>query len=126
MTQRILGERGSKKRKRFLFLPVIAVIAFSLFYITSAMAVHDQQFQLDGDVLASTTTSVGGTTQTLDWDSFFDAAGGKKALPANFTASGFEKDFLSSGTAFNTSDQTTYATGSKDTLPITPGWQCNF
>ena len=46
MTQRILGERGSKKRKRFLFLPVIAVIAFSLFYITSAMAVHDQQFQL--------------------------------------------------------------------------------
>ena len=29
------------------------------------------------------------------------------------------------GAIFNTSDNTTFATGSKDTLPITPGWQCN-
>ncbi len=28
--------------------------------------------------------------------------------------------------AFVRADTTTFATGSKDTLPITPGWQCNF
>jgi hypothetical protein len=41
-------------------------------FALSALAVHDEAFQLDGDVIASTTTSVGGTTQTLDWDSFFN------------------------------------------------------
>jgi hypothetical protein len=47
-------------------------------------------------------------------------------LPDDFTAAGFEKDFNSSGSTFLTNDTTTFATGSKDTLPISPGWQCNF
>jgi hypothetical protein len=100
-------------------------VVLSVLVAQSAFAVHDETFQLDGDVLASTTTTIGGTTQTLDWDSLFDANGDEKALPAGFTASAFNKDFLNTGNTFITSDDTTFATGSKDTLPITPGWQCN-
>ena len=73
-----------------------------------------------------------------DWDSLFDISGvpapgnalgtvtGPKAtLPGNFTGADFVKDFKNTGTTFITSDDTTFATGSKDTLNITPGWQCN-
>jgi hypothetical protein len=89
--------------------------------------VHDLTFQLDGDVSASTTTSVGGNTQTLDWDSIFTAAGANQdPLPTGFTAAKFTKDFNQTANGgFATSDDTTFATGSKDTLAITPGWQCN-
>jgi hypothetical protein len=125
MTERVLGEKGGKRRKRFLFLPILVTTALALFWIAGAQAVHDEEFQLDGDVIASTTTSVGGSTQLLDWDSLFDATGAEKSLPANFTASDFQKDFNNSGTTFLTNDGTTYATGSKDTLPIAD-WQCNL
>src|SRR6059058_3649607 len=129
MAERILGETGSKRRRRFhvLFLPLLLAAAVALFTAGSALAVHDIAFQLDGDVSASTTTSVGGSTQTLDWDSLFTAAGTNKSpLPAGFTAAGFDRDFLSTANgSFVTSDSTTFATGSKDTLSITPGWQCN-
>src|SRR5439155_9327108 len=44
-----------------------------------------------------------------------------------FTNAGFDRDFATnSDGSFNTADQTTFSTGSKDTLNITPGWQCNF
>ena len=124
---RMLGPTGSKRRKRLLLGPMLLAAALAALFIAgAARAVHDLTFQLDGDVIASTTTSVGGNTQTLDWDSLFDSAGAKKALPAGFTTSAFDRDFAqkANGT-FSTADNTTYATGSKDTLPITPGWQCN-
>src|SRR3954471_8504562 len=92
---------------------------------TAADAVHDLSFQLDGDVSAATTTSIGGKTQTLDWDSLFDANGNKKAFPPGFKASVFARDFATNADgSFNTSDPTTFTTGSKDTLPISSGWQC--
>jgi len=130
MTERILGETGSKRRRRsrFLFLPVLLAAALALMLAGSALAVHDETFQLDGDVLASTTTFNGGTTQTVDWDSLINTDGTIKAsVPTGFTNTqiGFDKDFNNTGTTFLTSDTTTFATGSKDTLPIS-GWQCNF
>jgi len=99
------------------------------------LAVHDLTFQLDGDAIASTTTNKGNPPhlQTVDWDSIFNADGTTKAsLPTGFGTARLDRDFLST-TPTNqapfgnliTSDQTTYATGSKDTLPIS-GWQCNF
>jgi hypothetical protein len=99
----------------------------TLFGNVPANAVHDLAFQLDGDVSASTTTSVGGHTQGVDWDSIFTAAGANKnPLPTGFTAAKFVPDFITNANGtFNTTDSTTFATGSKDTLPITPGWQCN-
>jgi hypothetical protein len=124
MRHRILGLLGGRRR-RSLLGGTVAIAAAGVFAI-SALAVHDLKFQLDGDVSASTTTNVGGTTQTVDWDTLFDASGNKKPLPAGFTASAFQSDFSTNANgSFNTSDNTTYATGSKDTLAITPGWQCN-
>ena len=122
------GPTPSRRRLR-LAVPIVAAMLFALLAPAIAYAVHDLQFQLDGDVRASTTTSVGGTTQTLDWDSFFDSSGNPVAgsLTGGFTNSGFDRDFATNGDgSFNTADQTTFSTGSKDTLNITPGWQCNF
>ena len=127
MTERLIGETGSRKRRRFLLLPVVLIAFVSLFVITAAQAVHGEEFQLDGNTLASLGTNVGGSAQDFDWDSLFDSAGAEKALPsADFTASGFKRDFVTgANNAFLTSDTTTFATGSKDSLPIS-GWQCNF
>jgi hypothetical protein len=118
----------SRRRWRRI-VPLVAACVLASVFVSSAQAVHDLEFQLDGDVLATTTTTVGGQTQTVDWDSMFTAAGATKSpLPGSggFTAATFTKDFLTSTTGtFNTNDSTTFATGSKDTLAITPGWQCN-
>jgi hypothetical protein len=125
MRRRIDGIGRGARRRRAIVGVVASIVALGVFAI-SAMAVHDEVFQLDGDVSASTTTNVGGTTQTIDWDSLFDSAGAEKPLPADFTASGFDLDFGTKPNGdFSTSDNTTFATGSKDTLNITPGWQCN-
>jgi hypothetical protein len=125
---RILGTKGSRRRRRYQLGAIVSIVAvLGLVVAQPAFAVHDLQMQLDGDVSASTPTNVGGHTQTVDWDSIFDSAGAKKdPQPADFTAATFKNDFNNSGTTFLTNDQTTFATGSKDTLPITPGWQCNF
>ena len=123
MKHRFLGLVGSW-RGRSLLGGAVALGAAGVFAM-SAFAVHDLSFQLDGDVSASTTTNVGGTTQAVDWDTLFDASGNEKPLPAGFNASGFDRDFLTAANgSFITSDDTTFATGSKDTLPIS-GWQCN-
>ena len=129
MRKRIVGLIGGTRR-RLLFATVASVAALGAILVTTALAVHDEQFQLDGDVSASTTTSFGGHTQTFDWDSFFNAAGQKSpVLPdasrPGFNASTFNKDFNNTGNTFSTSDSSSFATGSKDTLAITPGWQCN-
>ena len=126
MTERILGPTGSRKRRRFLFVPITLVALLAVFWVAGAQAVHDEDFQLDGDVVASTQTAIGpNAPQTVDWDSLFNADGTNKSLPAGFEAARFDKDFSNTGTTFVTSDGSTFATGSKDTLPITPGWQCN-
>lgn len=112
------------RRRRLALGATGAAIAIG-FLAISALAVHEEDFQLDGDVIASTTTNVG-STQNFDWDSLFTVGGTKKSpLPAGFTAAGFNKDFVvNTNGSFNSSDTSTYATGSKDTLPIS-GWQCN-
>src|SRR5713226_3799954 len=123
---RIVGPTGSRRRRRFLFAPVVLVAAaFALFRAGSARAVHDLSFELDGNVTTQGSTTF--NSPTYDWASFFDASGNKLPLPANFTASGFDRDFVTNPDgSFATSDTTTFATGSKDTLNPTPGWQCAF
>jgi hypothetical protein len=113
---------------------MLLVACAALFAVAGAQAVHDLSFQLDGDVAAGPATHIGTGTQSVDWASLFNASGTPGALPAGFTASSFTRDFgldpgcsLTAATGtFCTSDTTTYATGSKDTLSITPGWQCSF
>jgi len=92
--------------------------------IIGVLAVHDETFQLDGNVDAATTPP-----PAYDWDSIFTAAGVKKStLPSGYTAATFQKDFETTTKkgklVFATHDGTTFTTGSKDTLDINPGWQC--
>ena len=83
---------------RALGTTALATVAITVFGGGTAYAVHDLAFQLDGDVAAATTTSVGGHTQGSDWDSLFTSAGvNKSPLPADFTAAKFSRDFQSSG-----------------------------
>jgi hypothetical protein len=134
MAERILGPTGSRRRRRFLFVPMLLVSAVALMFVAGAQAVHDEVFQLDGDVVASTTTTVppGPTppaeTQLFDWDSLFNADGStKSSLPTGFENADLTRDFNTNAaeTTFLTNDGTTFSTGSKDTLPIS-GWQCNL
>src|SRR4051812_4073153 len=168
MTERILGPTGSRRRKRFLFIPFMAVLAVALFFIASAQAVHDFKFQLDGDVSAQAYSVPGGTNgpQSYDWGNnsagdssspltganglfnvsdsgALNASGSTETVSNNsalvgagqtFGAASFQRDFESGSSCtlnaynstFCTADDSTYATGSKDTLGIgNGGWQCN-
>jgi hypothetical protein len=142
MATRILGPTGSRRRRRFLFVPILLVACTALFLIGSAQAVHDLDFQLDGETTSTAFSPPTGSSPALDWNDLFTATGGNTSVisPAGpFTNAVFVRDFglkvsaqdncsLTSTDAtkpFCTADATTYATGSKDTLDITPGWQCN-
>jgi hypothetical protein len=123
---RIVGPPRSRRRRRLLAAPILLTMVVGLLFIGTAGAVHDLDFQLDGNVVSSPDGNVGGTTQEFDWADFFDANGAKLPLPANFDSSAFNRDFapLNADGSFNSSDRTTWATGSKDTLNPSPGWQC--
>ena len=129
MTQRVLGPTGSKRRRRFLIVPLLVIAAAALLLVGAAQAVHDETFQLDGDVLASTTTNNGGHPQSFDWDSFFNAAGQPiqasfpDATVPGFTASGFDRDFTLNNGTYDTGDPTTYTQGSKDIDNVNQ-WVC--
>jgi hypothetical protein len=122
---RVMGPTGSRRRRRFLIVPILCIAALALFMAGSAQAVHDLNFELDGNIAVD----AGGPA--FDWESFFDSAGAENpVLPdasrPGFTDSGFSKDFSrNTDGSYNRADATTYATGSKDTLSISPGWQCN-
>ena len=114
-------------RRPITALAVVLLITGLLGASTAVLAVHDEDFQLDGNVADDADA-----TQPFDWASFISAAGTlSPTLPSatrpGFEHSSFDRDFLTNTNgSFNTSDGSTFATGSKDTLPITPGWQCNF
>src|SRR5712691_10726275 len=60
---RIIGPTGSRRRRRFLLVPILCTAALALFWIAGAQAVHDLGvFQLDGDAVTQTTTAGD------DWD----------------------------------------------------------
>jgi len=130
MTQKILGPEGSRRRKRLWLVPILVTALAAVFFVAGAQAVHDLQFQLDGDARAA--TGGGPSGQPKDWDSFFNSSGGQIAGSLGsagcvgcFNTSGFKKDFLrTSSGAFDSTDLSTFATGSKDILNLTPGWQC--
>lgn len=121
----------SRSRPRRWLYSLALLVTAGLIFVPVLLAVHDEAFQLDGDVTANTTTTIPATgpnakVQTVDWDSLFTAAGATKSpLPTGFAHARLDADFgINTNGSFNTLDGTTYTTGSKDTLSITPGWQC--
>jgi hypothetical protein len=114
-------------RRPLTAIAMLAVVASAIVVSGTVLAVHDEDFQLDANVVDDAAA-----TQPFDWANFFNASGSPDpVLPdasrPGFEASSFDRDFSTNANgSFNTSDGSTFATGSKDTLPITGGWQCNF
>ena len=83
------SDATGSRHMRWLASIALTVVA-GLILVPVLLAVHDEAFQLDADVIASTTTASGGTTQTVDWNSIFDNSGtngtgkAKSPLPAGF------------------------------------------
>ncbi len=119
-----------------MYRSCVAGIILSAILITPAFAVHED-FELEGNVANDGATVLG----DYDWGDLFDVSGGvatpKASPPANFFTPTFIRDFkLNPNGSFNTSDDSTFTTGSKDTLNIGEypdgsggtvgaGWQCN-
>jgi hypothetical protein len=119
----VLSRAVNKKQRGRRLLTALAatgLVAGTLLSAGAVLAVHELEFELEGN------TAVDAGPPAYDWESLFGATGNELALPTNFTDSGFDKDFERTGSgAYDHGDDTTYATGSKDTLSISPGWQCN-
>ncbi len=115
--------KKQRGRRPLAALAIMSIVAGLLVSSGVALAVHDEDFQLDGNCARSTLAA----PQPFDWDNFFNSAGAELALPANLPprASTGTSSPNTNGT-YNTSDGSTFATGSKDTLNITPGWQCGY
>src|SRR5215211_6913625 len=112
MTQRILGPTGSPKRKRFLLVPVLAVMLAGVFWIVGAQAVHDDTFfQLDRNALTSDNSNAATPPGLHDWDQVYDAAtyGSPGTTIKSFQTDGTDATIFTGG-------------GSKDTLNI-PSWK---
>lgn len=111
--------------ERWLWL-VAAVAVATLLVATVALAVHQLNFQLDGDTSTTDIAPITGVTRTVDWDSLYTATGAKVASPpAGFAPGDLSKDFRTKANGeFDTSDGSTYTGGSKDTLDISTGWRC--
>jgi hypothetical protein len=138
----VLSRKLIKKQRGRRPLTAIAVaglLSGLLLAGGTALAVHDEQFQLDGDTDPAISQNTPGDPPE-DWESLFNPNGTNQAIidpeaADGFTAGSFQRDFLSktgktgtceesTGTTFCTRDASTFATGSKDTLDI-DGWQCN-
>jgi hypothetical protein len=127
-------------RRWLKYIAALGLLVATLVIAGIALAVHDLTFQLDGNTKVDAATHIGTGTQSNDWETFFDGSGTggtMKKIPGvlsttglGYTADAFSVDFNTKaarkgGVAFDTSDNSTYATGSKDTLDINPGWQCS-
>ena len=54
MAKRMMGPKGSTRRRRFLFVPLLLAACIALFVVAGAQAVHDTTlFQLDGNALST-------------------------------------------------------------------------
>ena len=141
--------KQQRGRRLLTAMAGVSLVAGLFLASGTVLAVHDLDFQLDGDV--STACPVAGdgpaalyvgpeglgrhVQRVYERHDPDDLA--EHAIPdtnGTFTAATFTRDFRSgpdctlnsSVKTFCTSDTTTYATGSKDTLDINTGWACNF
>src|SRR5262245_58143588 len=126
MARRVIGQLRTWPRGWRGLLSLFIAAGVGVVLIRNVQAVHDLAFELDGNIINDGFVPNG----TFDWENFFDANGNSvPVLPdpsrPGFVASRFVKDFNQNANgSFNAGDDTTFATGSKDTLPIS-GWQCN-
>jgi hypothetical protein len=159
MARKVIGPTGSRRRRWLFLCTSAAAIVMAVIFIPSALAVHDLQFQLDGDTTSTAFSPPSPNAGVAyDWNDIFNVTDNAPVPPATvgtetisnnsanvgsgktFDDAQFTRDFETNATCpttsgvgldsrstnFCTGDDTTYATGSKDTLGIgNGGWQCN-
>ena len=127
---RIVGPPGSRRRRRFLAIPLLLTMMVGLLFIGTAAAVHDEAFELDGNI--DDANPAGGPEVDWDNDIVTTGAGGFSApqtsLPAGFSAATAGPDFTTEirrGVEVAvTADTSTFTTNSKDILDISAEWRC--
>lgn len=101
---------------------LIALFTILLFAgATTVQAAND--LELDGNILND---ADGPPDAHPDWEDIFDVSGNAipteaVPLPAGYAEAVFVRDFVPGASG---PDISTFTTGSKDTLNITPGWEC--
>lgn len=130
MKHRILGLFGGWRR-RSLVAGTLAVVAAGLVAM-SALAVHDEAFELDGNINENDSAGTG----NVDWNNDivgvgangFSVAQPQASLPTGFSAATAGPDFtttIKQGVEVGaTADTTTFTTNSKDILDISAQWKC--
>lgn len=127
-----LGGDGRKKlsrARRASLLSIAAILGLGLAaglggtLGARADTVNSQDFCLQGDVSApGNPAAVTCLSGQKDWTDFFGPTGNALALPKGTSGTFVDSTFQSD----TPPDATTYASGSKDTLPIHTGWQCSY
>jgi len=124
MTERVLGPKGSTRRKRWLLLPLLGVAAIALVMSTGAQAVHDAGlFELDTPS-ANAEDGVVGTNSAAgdDWDNICQSNSSTCTFQAGESASASSTAVASSHVDDGSLDATIFTGGgSKDGGPIA-GW----
>ena len=127
---RIVGPPGSRRRRRFLAVPILLTMMVGLLFIGTAAAVHDEAFELDGNI--DDANPAGGPE--VDWDNDIVGVGPtgfsapQASVPAGFSAPTAGPDFTTEirrGVEVAvTADDTTFTTNSKDIVDISAEWRC--
>src|SRR5919201_6452366 len=141
MAERILGPTGSKRRKRFLFVPFLCITALALIFLVGAQAgvspMDNGLFQLEGNTLPGTFSNPAGalcgkaddgvTAAGDDWAALYEHQSSPVNNPCKSDAYSFVQDRVgSSQSALGTTDvDNTYWSGggSKDAYnPASGPW----
>src|SRR4051794_37996617 len=87
---RIIGQTGSRRRRRFLIVPILLTAVLALLLVASASpSVHDVGvFQLDGNATDANTNPAGQLGD--DWSNIFTGVGGSQK--SHRVASTFDPD----------------------------------
>lgn len=134
--ERAAGARGRRKlfhwhsRHRATSLAAVLTLvaaALGLWQTAAQAAGTAYNFQLDGDIAASTFGNFSGSvpTNTFDWSDFLAADSNGDVTTSPTLPDGSLPNYITSSASpdYALPDTSVFATGSKDTLPIS-GWQC--
>ena len=105
------GRAGRRTRLWRVLVALGLIAAVAGLEAGTAGAVHDEGFELDGNTAVDDPDSV-------DWETLFDADGATiTPLPDGYIDANLSPDYA-------LPDPSAYATGTKDILPVSTGWQC--